>query len=853
MKNTKKLLVGVLSVAALLGTGVAAWTIGGELTNDSKEVEPTVVTDVKTRNLALSITAVDEEIVFDSEADLSVDYKVKAIKGGETADDFDPYNLDNYKKVAAEYEPDLTVSVKAIDATTSEELDSNDPFFTYVKLPKAQTFTYTDWLTEEYKETGKPVTVSVAWSDKLGANPQVVWDKLTKEEQETNFAALEEALSGVTFKAFFSASNEETTPVEEVTGDVKLEPTDEVAIANSYLEVANTNEDGKILAGEQDITLSVADGYVLSGDLNVTIDGNSTYTIKLTKAEPSQAKNPELTYSNVYTGTYTFEANKTYTFDWKVAEDVPPVVEVESITLNKTELTLEIGGSETLNATVLPDTATDKTVTWESSNKEVATVENGVVTAVGAGQAKITAKAGDQTATCVVTVNEAASVEYLTIDQVKETANDGDWVTVKGEVVATIGNSAYIADNTNGLYIYNFMNLKPNWTIGKEYLIHGQFSVFNDLIQVKGYGTTGSDEISITELDDDTITPMTPIEIDEEGFKALKDSDAGKMYTFTAEYVSGTPSQGKAVSTTWKIGDTKVTLRTDSYDENEITTELEKGALYKVTTPLSWYNGAQFSFLGDGTKLEKIEITLESINLTATTTEINVGDTTKLNADLLPAGATGDVVYEITEGNEFATLEGNVLTGTAEGTVKVVAKVGDITSNVVTITINPAPTDVKKAVYSFDEMEVLNGDTWKGTAALSISKAIEVLNNGAQSKEDKVISSVTTATNVYNDSRFEKSPVKFSSKGDAGVLTFETTVDVTEINIEAMKWGSDSASYKVLGADSLDAGTYTFESTGMETKTFKFTEPTRTITIQAGKDSECRFAIYGLTFIYPAE
>ncbi len=609
MAKTAKFLLGVLSVGALVATGLGAWVINGTYTPTTDDITPEVVTETSYRSFNIVATRKDssETFVFDAPVEmggnehLSIDYTVKA----EGVDGFEPYGFD-WGKVATQYQPTLKVELKAYEGET--ELSSTDPFFDYVKLPKAQTFTYTDWLTEEYKETGKPVTVSVGWSDKLGANPQVVWDKLTREEQETNFAALEEALNGVTFKAIFSASNEETTPVEEVTGDVKLEPTDEVAIANSYLEVANTNEDGKILAGEQDITLSVADGYVLSGDLNVTIDGNSTDTIKLTKAEPSQAKNPELTYSNVYTGTYEFEANKTYTFDWKVVEDVPSVVEVESITLNKTELTLEIGGSETLNATVLPDTATDKTVTWESSNKEVTTVEDGVVTAVGTGQAAITAKAGDQTATCVVTVNEPATVEYLTIDQVKETAEDGEWVTVKGEVVATIGNSAYIADNTNGLYIYNFLDLKPNWTIGKEYLIHGQVDVYNGLFQVSGFKTTGSDEISITELDDDTITPMTPIEIDEEGFKALKDSDAGKMYTFTAEYVSGTPSQGDAVNTTWKIGDTEVTLRTDKNDENEITTELEKGALYKVTTPLSWFKGAQFAFLGDGSKLEKLRL-----------------------------------------------------------------------------------------------------------------------------------------------------------------------------------------------------------------------------------------------------
>ncbi|MBU5231285.1 Ig-like domain-containing protein, partial [Intestinimonas butyriciproducens] len=78
-----------------------------------------------------------------------------------------------------------------------------------------------------------------------------------------------------------------------------------------------------------------------------------------------------------------------------------------SIELNKTALTLEVGKNETLTATVKPDNAEDKTVTWTSSDETVATVENGKVTAVKAGTATITAKAGEQSASCAVTVNEA--------------------------------------------------------------------------------------------------------------------------------------------------------------------------------------------------------------------------------------------------------------------------------------------------------------------------------------------------------------------------------------------------------------------------------------------------------------
>ena len=80
-------------------------------------------------------------------------------------------------------------------------------------------------------------------------------------------------------------------------------------------------------------------------------------------------------------------------------------IPVSSITLNQTELELKVGESATLVATVGPENATDKSVTWTSSDASIATVDaSGVVKAVRAGRATITAKAGDKTATCAVKI-----------------------------------------------------------------------------------------------------------------------------------------------------------------------------------------------------------------------------------------------------------------------------------------------------------------------------------------------------------------------------------------------------------------------------------------------------------------
>lgn len=98
----------------------------------------------------------------------------------------------------------------------------------------------------------------------------------------------------------------------------------------------------------------------------------------------------------------------TFKATWKDAPQ-PADVPVENVSLDQPSLTLEPEQTATLAATVTPDNATNKNVTWSSSDTNVATVdENGVVTAVAEGTATITVATedGNKTATCAVTVNK---------------------------------------------------------------------------------------------------------------------------------------------------------------------------------------------------------------------------------------------------------------------------------------------------------------------------------------------------------------------------------------------------------------------------------------------------------------
>ena len=83
-------------------------------------------------------------------------------------------------------------------------------------------------------------------------------------------------------------------------------------------------------------------------------------------------------------------------------------IAVTSVALDKTSLTLEIGESYTLVVTVSPSNATDKSITWSSTNSSIASVSGGKVTAKSDGTTTITAEAHNgKTATCTVTVNES--------------------------------------------------------------------------------------------------------------------------------------------------------------------------------------------------------------------------------------------------------------------------------------------------------------------------------------------------------------------------------------------------------------------------------------------------------------
>jgi predicted phosphohydrolases len=201
--------------------------------------------------------------------------------------------------------------------------------------------------------------------------------------------------------------------------NVKDGKTDDSAALSSKQEYLNQNLCYKIVDKTQG-TINNPEGVLYMEANSAT--GSKYYNLISTQqdyiAERSQTWTPTYSVVNVTSDSFTINTYDVNTGDkidnsftiTKKAEDkkddtTKDNVAVKSIKLNKTKVTLSKGKKVKLKATVAPSNATDKNVTFTSSNTKVATVNaKGVVTAKKAGKATITAKAGTKKAACKIVV-----------------------------------------------------------------------------------------------------------------------------------------------------------------------------------------------------------------------------------------------------------------------------------------------------------------------------------------------------------------------------------------------------------------------------------------------------------------
>ncbi len=264
---------------------------------------------------------------------------------------------------------------------------------------------------------GKSATCSVKVSSKIVAVTSITLDKtsLSMQVGETE-----------TITAIVSPDNATDKTVEWGSSDVAVATVaDGIITAKKSGEATITAKSGSCIA-ECKVTITVSAESVTLDKTSLSLAIGESATLTAT-VKPDDATDKTVAWSSSdesvakvdngkVTAVKSGKATVTAKCGVKTAEcAVTVTVPVSSITLDKTTLSLVIGESFTLTATVKPDDATDKTVTWSSSDESVAKVDNGKVTAVKSGKATVTAKCGVKTAECAVTVT--VPVSSITLDK----------------------------------------------------------------------------------------------------------------------------------------------------------------------------------------------------------------------------------------------------------------------------------------------------------------------------------------------------------------------------------------------------------------------------------------------------
>lgn len=325
-------------------------------------------------------------------------------------------------------------------------------------------------------------------------------------------------------------------------------------------------------------------------------------------------------------------------------------------------------------------------VVYSVDDASKATVSGNKITFTGNGTVKITATYKGETIEKTVEVAEGEHI-YTIAEAKAANSNANKLIKMRGKVTASLGTSAYISDSTGGAYIYNwsFNNAdtaitNKSFTVGQTvditaFIVHSnskdkngnqnerglQISNYNSGSRVSGTSAI----VSTTEVE-----AMKPIELDEAGYKALTYDKVGNLYTFEAEYVSGKPSKGTGVNVKFKLGNTDIVLRTDKFDPAAPSDTLVAGKKYKITAPLSWFNGAQFAYASSGVSIVDADAKPLEVSYTG---DAYVGKEVTLVTTANGVKVTEGVTYTIEEGSDLASLENDVLTITGEGTIKVKA------------------------------------------------------------------------------------------------------------------------------------------------------------------------------------
>ena len=448
---------------------------------------------------------------------------------------------------------------------------------------------------------------------------------------------------------------------------------------SSNTSVATVSSTGVVTAkavGTATITATTADGSNLSATCKVTVvetpvtgitlnkttaslKANETITLTAT-VTPSTATNKSVTWSSSNTSVATVSStgvvtaksigNANITATTTDGTNISATCKVSvvetlatGISLDKTTATLKASEIVTLTATVTPSTATNKNVTWSSSNETVATVKDGVVTAHKVGTATIiatTADGSNLTATCQVTV-EATIAKTMTLDKTN--------VTLKATESVTL-----------------IANITPESTTNKELSwISSDESVATVKDGVVTAHKVGTANIIVTTTDGSNLTAICKVNVERTSAETLTldKTNVTLKATETVTIIANiTPANTTNKELSWISSDESVATVKDG-----VVTAHKIGTANIIVTTTDGSNlTAICKVTVEATPAERVEIK------TPETTTLVVGETLQLEAIVYPETATDKTVTWVSTNENIAKIDDNgVVTAVGIGKVKI--------------------------------------------------------------------------------------------------------------------------------------------------------------------------------------
>lgn len=397
-----------------------------------------------------------------------------------------------------------------------------------------------------------------------------------------------------------------------------------------------------VVLDKTSLNLNVGDSETLVA--TVKPDNATDKTVTWTSSDEAIATVDE-------TGKVTAVKEGTATITAKAGEKtaeckVTVYVAVTSVELNKTTLSIIEGESETLTATVKPDNATDKTVTWTSSDEMIATVKDGKVTAVKVGEATITATAGDKTAECKVTVSPVP-VSSVTLDHTSLDLEMGETATLVATVKPDNAADKTVTWSSTDAKIATVDASGEVTAVGE-----GEAT-----ITAKAGDKTAECKVTVKRV------PVTSVSLDITTLELTE----GESATLTATV---NPDNATDKTVTWTTSDSSIA----TVDANGKVTAVKEGSA-TITA-----NAGGKSATCSVTVNKKV-VAVTSVTLNKTELSLKEGESETLTATVNPDNATDKTVTWITSNASIATVDASgKVTAIKEGNAIITAKADEITA-----------------------------------------------------------------------------------------------------------------------------------------------------------------------------